>query len=106
MMVVHRALIAPGYRVAHARTRPALAIEGAPALAYSETLEVGPVDGQGRDAAWFHARMPQPELLRDLLTGDPVARLLDAAKDRAIVDGSVVAVARSDADDSAVRAAL
>jgi endonuclease G len=64
------------------------------------------VDGQGRDAAWFHARMPEPELLRDLLTGDPVARLLDVAKDRAIADGSVVAVARSDADDAAVRAAL
>jgi len=86
--------------------RCAVAIEGAVALAYSGTLEEDLVDGQGRDAAWFHARMPEPELLRDLLIGDPVARLLDVARDRAIVDGSLVAVARSDADDAAVRAAL
>jgi len=64
------------------------------------------VDGPGKDAAWFHERMPERSLLRDLLRGDPVNRLLGIARDRAIVDGSVVPAARVDADDQAVKAAL
>jgi len=64
------------------------------------------VDRSGKDAAWFHERMPERALLRDMLRGNPVNRLLGIARDRAIVDGAVVAVPAIAADAAAVQAAL
>lgn len=64
------------------------------------------MDGSGKDAGWFHERMPERSVLRDLLRGNPVSRLLGIARDRAIVDGSVQVASRAGADEQAVRAAL
>jgi len=64
-------------------------------------------DDQGRrDARWFAERMPSKDVLVDVLQGDPVARLLGIAKDRAIVDGGLVVTPRAGADDAAAAAAL
>jgi V8-like Glu-specific endopeptidase len=59
-----------------------------------------------RDARWFLKRMPSQQVLEDVLQGNPVARLLGIAKDRAIVDATLLPVARPDTDAEAVKAAL
>jgi endonuclease G len=50
--------------------------------------------------------MPSQEVLDDVLQGDPVARLLGIAKDRAIANIRVDPAAKPDADKAAVAAAL
>ena len=64
-------------------------------------------DEQGqRNTRWFAERMPSKEVLADVLQGDPVARLLGIAKDRAIVNVGLDVAPRAGADDGAVTAAL
>lgn len=63
-------------------------------------------DEDSRDPRWFLERMPAPQVLEDVLQGDPVARLLGIAKDRAIANPELNAVAKPDADKEAVAAAL
>ena len=50
--------------------------------------------------------MPSKDVLADVLQGDPVARLLGIAKDRAIVEGGLVVTPRAGADEAAAAPAL
>ena len=59
-----------------------------------------------RDARWFAERMPAQDVLEDVLQGDPVDRLLGIARDRAVVEIGLDAVAKQGADKKAVKAAL
>jgi V8-like Glu-specific endopeptidase len=59
-----------------------------------------------RDARWFLKRMPSQQVLDDVLQGDPVARLLGIAKDRAIANISLDPIAKTNADKDQVAAAL
>lgn len=63
-------------------------------------------DADARDARWFLQRMPEPQVLEDVLQGDPVARLLGIAKDRAIANPAVDTVPKSGTAPEAVAAAL
>lgn len=63
-------------------------------------------DADSRDARWFLDRMPSPQVLNEVLQGDPVTRLLGIAKDRAIANTNLDPVAKKDADKEAVAAAL
>jgi hypothetical protein len=63
-------------------------------------------DADSRDARWFLERMPSQEVLDDVLQGDPVARLLVVAKDRAIANPTIDPIAKPDADKEEVAAAL
>jgi hypothetical protein len=59
-----------------------------------------------RDARWFAERMPAQDVLDEVLRGDPLDRLLGIARDRAVVEIGLDPVARPDADEKAVKAAL
>lgn len=59
-----------------------------------------------RDARWFLERMPSPQVLDEVLQGDPIPRLLGITKDRAIANSTFDPVAKPDADADAVKAAL
>lgn len=48
-----------------------------------------------RDSRWFAARLPRPEVLKSVLRGDPVGHLVNVARDRAIVEGGVVAIKKT-----------
>src|ERR1044072_8306149 len=63
-------------------------------------------DADSRDARWFLDRMPSRQVLDDVLQGDPVARLLGIAKDRAIANPNFDPVPKYNADADAVAAAL
>ena len=58
------------------------------------------------DTQWLAERMPPKEILAEILRGDPVSRLLNVARDRAVVNIGLDAVARPDADETAVKKAL
>jgi hypothetical protein len=58
------------------------------------------------DARWFAQRMPSPEVLADVLRGDPASRLLGIARDRAIVTTGFDVLPRTGADETAVKSAL
>lgn len=59
-----------------------------------------------RDASWFATRMPSKDLVADVLQGDPVARLLGIARDRAIVNHGLDVAPRPGADDAKISAML
>lgn len=64
-------------------------------------------NGQGRrDTRWFVERMPSKDVLAQVLQGDPVANLLNAAKERAVADTSFDVAARPGAEKDEVKAAL
>lgn len=63
-------------------------------------------DADSRDARWFLERMPSPKVLNEVLQGDPVARLLNIAKDRAIANPDFDPIPKPDADKEAIAAAL
>ena len=65
-----------------------------------------PDENDSRDPRWFLQRMPPKQVLDDVLQGDPVARLMGVAKDRAIANPGLNAVPRKDADEAAIAAAL
>lgn len=58
------------------------------------------------DAQWFAERMPSQDVLADLLRGDPVTRLLNIARDRAVANIDLDPVAKLGADEQAVKKAL
>jgi hypothetical protein len=64
------------------------------------------MSNDSRDARWFLERMPSQQVLDDVLQGDPVARLLGIAKDRAIANITLDPVPKPNADKDAVAAAL
>lgn len=64
------------------------------------------MSNDSRGALWFLERMPSQQVLDDVLQGDPVARLLGIAKDRAIANITIDPVPKPDADKEAVAAAL
>lgn len=59
-----------------------------------------------RDAQWFAERMPSQDVLDEVLQGDPVVRLMNIARDRAVVVTGNDVVARPGADEQAVADAL
>lgn len=58
------------------------------------------------DARWFAERMPSKDVLADVLQGDPVTRLMNIARDRAVANIALDPVAKLGADEQAVRKAL
>jgi len=59
-----------------------------------------------RDARWFAERMPSDDVLEDMLQGDTVDRLRGIARDRAVVNIDDDLIAKADADEKKVKAAL
>lgn len=55
---------------------------------------------------WFAERMPSKDVLAAVLQDDPVARLMDIARDRAVVNIDLDPVAKLGADEQAVKKAL
>lgn len=53
-----------------------------------------------RDADWYRERLPETEELLDLLGDDPAATLLNAAKGRAVADGTIDVTAVADDPDA------
>jgi S1-C subfamily serine protease len=63
-------------------------------------------DADSRDARWFLERMPSREVLDDVLQGDPVPRLLNIAKDRAIANPDFDLIPEPNPNAEAIAAAL
>lgn len=59
-----------------------------------------------RDASWFAKRMPSEDVVSDVLQGDPVARLLGIARDRAIANVGLDIAPRTGVDDAKIVAML
>jgi endonuclease G len=59
-------------------------------------------DDQTRDSRWFAERMPRSDVLESVLRDDPVERLLNTARDRAIVVGDDNLMPKQGADETKV----
>jgi hypothetical protein len=63
-------------------------------------------DTDPRDAQWFLRRMPHPDVLKSVLTDDPVDRLLATTRARAIVLGGDDLMPKASAEEQQVAAML